>query len=237
MKILSIESSGQVASVAIAEDDKILGEYSINYKKTHSETLLPMVDEVVRMTETKLEEIDAIAISKGPGSFTGLRIGSATAKGLALALNKPIIPVPTVDGLAFQMWGNPGLICPIMDARRHQVYTGIYHFEGDDFVVDEAQNLCLIEDLVEHLNKLGKPVVFLGDASVLHREYIKAQSIIPVTFAPANLREQSAAAVALLGKQLFAQGVSESAAAHKPDYLRASQAERELGNKAKDFRI
>ncbi len=237
MKILSIESSGQVASVAIASEDKILGEYSINHKKTHSETLLPMVDEVVRMTETKLEEIDAIAISKGPGSFTGLRIGSATAKGLGLALDKPIIPVPTVDGLAYNLWGNQSLICPLMDARRRQVYTGIYHFEGDTFVVDEAQKLCLIEEIVESINQKGKPAVFLGDASVLHREFIEEHATVPVSFAPADRREQSAASIALLGKVLYEQGIFESAAAHKPDYLRASQAERELGNKAKDFRI
>ena len=103
MKILGLDSSGLVASVAIAEDDNLLGEYTVNYKKTHSQTLLPMLDEVARMIELDLSSIDAIAVAGGPGSFTGLRIGSATAKGLGLALEKPILNVPTVDALGYGM--------------------------------------------------------------------------------------------------------------------------------------
>ena len=105
MKILALESSGLVAGVAVAEDDNLLGEYTINYKKTHSQTLLPMLDEVAKMTELDLSTVDAIAVSAGPGSFTGLRIGSATAKGLGLALQKPLIHIPTVDALACNLWG------------------------------------------------------------------------------------------------------------------------------------
>ena len=129
MKILGLDSSGIVASVAVVEDDTMIAEYSVNYKKTHSQTLLPMLDEVVKMTELDLNTIDAIAVAGGPGSFTGLRIGSATAKGLGLALEKPLISVPTVEALAFNLYDVQGLICPIMDARRNQVYTGIYRFE------------------------------------------------------------------------------------------------------------
>ena len=105
MKILGIESSGLVASIAVMEDDNLLGEYTMNHKKTHSQTLLPMLDELVKMIELDLKTIDAIAVSKGPGSFTGLRIGSATAKGLGLALEKPIIPVETIDAMAYNLWG------------------------------------------------------------------------------------------------------------------------------------
>ena len=123
MKIIAIDSSGLVATVAIAADDTLTAEYTVNYKKTHSQTLLPMLDEIKKMTELDLDTIDAVAVAAGPGSFTGLRIGSATAKGLAMALDKPIIEVPTVDALAMNMWGTKDLICPIMDARRHQVYT------------------------------------------------------------------------------------------------------------------
>ena len=101
MKILGLDSSGIVASVAVVQDDVLVAEYTVNYKKTHSQTLLPMLDEIVRMTEMDLNTIDAIAIAAGPGSFTGLRIGSATAKGLGLALRKPLIAVPTVEGLAY----------------------------------------------------------------------------------------------------------------------------------------
>ena len=106
MKILALDSSGLVASVAVVSDDNLIGEYTINYKKTHSQTLLPMLDEVAKMTELDLKTIDFIAVSAGPGSFTGLRIGSATAKGLAMALDKQIVSVPTVDALAYNLWGS-----------------------------------------------------------------------------------------------------------------------------------
>ena len=116
MKLLALDSSGLTASVAVLEDDKLTAEYTVNYKKTHSQTLLPMLDAVRKITELDPASLDAIAVAAGPGSFTGLRIGSATAKGLGLALEKPIIPVPTVDALAYQMYGTDKLICPIMDA-------------------------------------------------------------------------------------------------------------------------
>ena len=132
MKILGLDSSGLVASVAVVEDDNLLGEYTVNYKKTHSQTLLPMLDAVVRMTELELASIDAIAVAGGPGSFTGLRIGSATAKGLGLALERPVVNVPTVDALAYNLAGCRDLVCPLMDARRSQTYTGLYRFSGNE---------------------------------------------------------------------------------------------------------
>ena len=129
MKILALDSSGLVASVAVVEDDNMIAEYTVNYKKTHSQTLLPMLDEIARMTDLDLKTIDAIAVAGGPGSFTGLRIGSATAKGLGLALDCPLIHIPTVDGLAYNLWGCKDMVCPLMDARRNQTYTGLYQFE------------------------------------------------------------------------------------------------------------
>ena len=121
MKVLGIDSSGMVASIAVVEDMQMLGEYTINYKKTHSQTLLPMLDEVAKMIELDLADIDVIAVAAGPGSFTGLRIGSATAKGLGLALKKPLVSVPTLEGIAFNFCGSDKVICPMMDARRSQV--------------------------------------------------------------------------------------------------------------------
>lgn len=120
MRILGIESSSMVASVAVVTDGVTTAEYTVNFKKTHSQTLLPMIDEVARMLELELSSVDAIAVSGGPGSFTGLRIGSATAKGLGLALDKPLIHVPTVDAMAYNLYGAAALICPIMDARRNR---------------------------------------------------------------------------------------------------------------------
>ena len=117
MKILALDSSGLVASVAVVENDTLLAEYTVNYKKTHSQTLLPMLDEISNMTELDLSTIDAIAVAGGPGSFTGLRIGSATAKGLGLALEKPLISIPTTAAIAYNIWDTNKFVCPIMDAR------------------------------------------------------------------------------------------------------------------------
>ena len=138
MKILGIESASLTASAAIWEDDLLTAEYTVNYKKTHSQTLLPMIDEIVTMTETDLETLDAIAVSGGPGSFTGLRIGSATAKGLGLALQKPLIHVPTLDAMAYEHFGTDRVICPMLDARRSQVYCGLYEHH-DEFKVLKPQ--------------------------------------------------------------------------------------------------
>lgn len=227
MKILAIDSSGLVASVAVVEDDNLLAEYTINYKKTHSQTLMPMLDEVVRMLELDLKTIDAIAVAGGPGSFTGLRIGSATVKGLGLALCKPIVSVPTVDGLAFNLFGTKGLICPIMDARRNQVYTGIYRFENGKMQVIKPQCAVSIDEIVERVNALGEIVTYLGDGVPVFREIIDRNSTVPVQYAPAHLNKQRASAIGTLGLQLYLDGKYTSAGDHVPDYLRLSQAERE----------
>lgn len=233
MLLLAIESSALVASIAIMSDNTLLGEYTTNFKKTHSQTLLPMMNELVQMTGISMEELDAIVIAGGPGSFTGLRIGAATAKGLGLALDKPLINVPTVDALAFNLYGIEQIICPIMDARRGQVYTGLYTFEGDDFKVITPQKAVGIDEIVEEINTLGRPVIFLGDGVPVHETFIREHSIVPCQFAPAHLNAQRAGALAALGKRYFEEGRVETADEHVPEYLRLSQAERELQEKLK----
>lgn len=236
MKILALDSSGLVASVAIVEDDNLLGEYTIHYKKTHSQTLLPMLDEVVRMLELDLKTVDAIAVAAGPGSFTGLRIGSATAKGLGLALKKPLISVPTLEALAYNLFECDGVICPLMDARRNQTYTGIYERRDGQFQVLEEGRAAAIEEILECLNRLGKKVIFLGDGIPVFREQIEEQLVVPYHFAPAHLNKQRAGAVAALGYQYLLQGKAESADKHRPNYLRLSQAERERAKKEQEKR-
>ena len=226
MRILGIESSSLVASVAIVEDGVTMAEYSVNFKKTHSQTLLPMIDEMVRLLGIELSTIDAIAVSGGPGSFTGLRIGSATAKGLGLALSKPLIHVPTLDATAYNLFGTSALICPIMDARRNQVYTGIYRFEKE-FTVVREQDAMDMGQLIQILNGMGEPVIFLGDGVPVFEKQIQDAVTVPFRFAPAHVNRQRAAAVAALGAVYFAGGKTETAAEHRPDYLRKSQAERE----------
>ena len=225
---MAIDSSGLVATVAILEDDKMIAEYTVNYKKTHSQTLLPMLDEIKRMTELDLESIDAIAVAAGPGSFTGLRIGSATAKGLGLALNKPIIPVPTVDALSYNLWGTSDVICPMMDARREQVYTGLYEFDSEkNHHVIVAQCAVAVTKIIERVNEIGRPVIYLGDGTPVYDEIIKSNTKVPYTLAPMHMSRQRAGALGCLAFKYYSEGRIESAADHSPDYLRVSQAERE----------
>lgn len=239
MKLLAMDSSGMTASVAIVEDDVMRAEYTMNYKKTHSQTLLPMIEEIVKMTETDLDEIDGIAVAGGPGSFTGLRIGSATAKGLGLALDKPIISVPTVVGLAYNYQMCSQLICPIMDARRNQVYTGIYSFDGIRLVTYMEQCAISIEELLENLVRVttdikhAKTIIFLGDGVPVHRVWLDEHLPQPHLFAPAHLNGQRAGALGVCAMELAREGKAESPAAHRPDYLRLSQAERERAEKKK----
>lgn len=237
MKILALDSSGLVASVAVVEDDNLLGEYTINYKKTHSQTLLPMLDEVAKMIELDMKTIDVIAVSAGPGSFTGLRIGSATAKGLALALDKKIVSVPTVDALAYNLWGSDAVICPLMDARRNQVYTGLYQFENGEMQTIESQCVVMIDEIVGKINALGRTVVFLGDGVPVFKDYLEKNLSVDHRYAPASMNKQRAASVACLGALLAENGKAEEARDHKPEYLRVSQAERERQEKERDFKI
>ncbi len=227
MKILGLDSSGLVASVAVVQEGNLLAEYTVNYKKTHSQTLLPMLDEIVRMTELDLNEIDAIAVAAGPGSFTGLRIGSATAKGLGFALGKPLIHIPTVDGLAYNLWGSRDLVCPLMDARRNQTYTGLYEFVDEKMRIIRAQCAVAIDEIIEHVNRQERPTVFLGDGVPVFQAFIGENCKVPFQFAPAHINKQRAASVASLGLLYFQEGKYETAAEHRPDYLRLSQAERE----------
>ncbi len=227
MKILAVDSSGLVASVAIVEDDTLVAEYTINYKKTHSQTLLPMLDEIVKMTETDLQSVDAIAVAKGPGSFTGLRIGAATVKGLALTLDKPVIGIPTVEGLAMNLYGADALICPLMDARRNQVYTGIYQFCDGELTVLEDQMAVGIDQIIQMLNERNQSVIFLGDGVSVYREIIEEKMMVPFSFAPAHQNNQRAGAVGVRAMSYYKQGKTESADDFVPEYLRLSQAERE----------
>lgn len=227
MKVLAIDSSSLVASVAVVEEEELLVEYTLNYKKTHSQTLLPMLDEIKRRIDLDLDSLDAIALTGGPGSFTGLRIGSATAKGLGQALEKPLVSVPTTEALAYNLFGCADYICPIMDARRNQVYTGIYYFHEDQLETAYMQCAIGIQELVDKINELGKPVIFLGDGVPVHRQYLEQNLTCPLRFAPAHMNRQRAGALGRLAIEYVRKGKVQTAMEHKPDYLRLSQAERE----------
>ncbi|MBR5177201.1 MAG: tRNA (adenosine(37)-N6)-threonylcarbamoyltransferase complex dimerization subunit type 1 TsaB [Lachnospiraceae bacterium] len=247
--ILAIESSGLTASVAVMSNGRLAAEYTVNNKKTHSQTLLPMINEVMKALELEPGELNCIAISCGPGSFTGLRIGSATAKGLGLALDKPIAEVSTLKGLAYNLCGNEGcVICPIMDARRQEVYTGAYEFVrtgiGENYEIRENSKKDSVSDfemktliteravplteMLSELEKLGKKVIFNGDAVPVYKDIIAEKFSLEYSFAPETLLLQRAASIAALGEKIFLNGEAKDADVHTPVYLRKSQAEREL---------
>ncbi len=229
MKILGLDSSGLVAGAAVVEDGILLGEYTTNYKKTHSQTLLPMLDALKNMIELDLNTLDAIAVASGPGSFTGLRIGSATAKGLGLALKKPLVEVPTLEGLAWNLWGTDRIVCPLMDARRNQVYTAAYEFvpRGEEFELKTVipQSPADINDMLEKINGLGRPVIFLGDGVPVYLDLIRKKVAVEYGIAPAGSNRQRACSIAALGAVYYAGGKAVDAADHRPEYLRKSQAE------------
>ena len=237
MKILAIESSGMVASVAVLEDGVLLTEYTVNYKKTHSQTLLPMLDAAAQMIELDMTTLDAIAVAGGPGSFTGLRIGSATAKGLGLALDKPLIPVPTTAAIAYNLYDAEGFICPMMDARRSQVYTGIYRFENHKMETVMEQKPVAVEEVAKELNCLGGPAILLGDGVAVYLERLTGLLEVPFSVAPAHLNRQRAGALAALALEYFREGKVCTAAEHRPDYLRLSQAERERAERERAEKI
>lgn len=247
MKLFAIEASGPVAGCAVLEDDKLIAEFSVQNQKTHSQSLMPMMEQMKRIMPFPLSEIDAVVTTAGPGSFTGLRIGAATAKGMGFALGVPVIPVPTVDALACNLPGTDALICPIMDARRQQVYTGIYCFEKQpaDPASKEEQILlrvlrpqCVrsIQETAQELNEMyntagGRSVVFLGDGVPVYRQVLAQLMQVPYRFAPAGADRQRAASAAVRAMQLYREQGSAcmvSADEFRPEYLRLSQAEREL---------
>ena len=237
IRILGIETSGPLASVALLKDGEVQGMKVGEFKVTHSETLMPMIDELVKETGMKLESLDAIAVSAGPGSFTGLRIGSATAKGLGMALNKPLIHIPTLHGMAYNLLGHSGFIVPMIDARRGTVYTGIFTFvlRADNTIDFEVfQDTCVmsIEELMERLELLTSldgnppPVVFLGDGLFEYHEKIDKLANLDYQYAPDEAMIQHADTVALLGQLFFYHGMTVPADQEAPDYLQKSQAER-----------
>lgn len=233
MKILGVDSSGLTCSVAMYVDGVIIAESSVNNSKTHSQTLLPMIEKVVADAGMQPEDIDIIAVAKGPGSFTGLRIGAATVKGLALALDKPLVPVSTLAGLAYNFAGVDGIICPLMDARRNQVYTAVYSFDDDRLLTllePCALGIDEIADILKsrYIEKNGvNKITFLGDGIPVHEQYIREHFGGSAQIAKPHMRLQNASSLAVYAEKLYEEGKVETGDEFEPEYLRMSQAERE----------
>ena len=165
-----------------------------------------MIDEICRMTENNAADCDIIAVSNGPGSFTGLRIGAATGKGLALALDKPMVAVPTLEAMAYNFYGDDRIICPVMDARRAHLYSGLYRFENGKLITVHEQCLISYGELAGILNEVKEKVVFVGDGIAAAKDYFKDNLTCNYTFSPAGLRTQRASSVALAAIDMANEG-------------------------------
>ena len=224
MKLLAIDTTGQTASVAVLEYDTLLAEYTINYHMTHSQTIMPMTEQICNMIKLNKNEIDYIACSCGPGSFTGLRIGAATAKGLALGLDISVVAVPTLDALAYNIFDTSAVICPIMDARRQQVYTAFYQWNEGEFCRITEYDALPIQSVIEKAKAYQKKVVFLGDGVAVKELLLQQKNFV---LSPIHSNLQRAASVGVLAMKQIAKGDVIKGSELELIYLRKPQAERE----------
>ena len=225
MKILAIDSTANTSTVAVLENDKLLSLYTVNTKNTHSETLLPMVKSALDSLRLTVNDIDAFAVSEGPGSFTGVRIGVATVKGLAFGREKACVGVSTIEALAQNLEGFSGVVCPIMNARRGQVYTGAF-LNGERIIPDGCMMLC---DLIPMLEKYGEPIYFVGDGYSL----IEGMENDKFRHTPEQLRYQNAYSVGKIAFEKLQRGECTTDNDLRVEYLRKPQAEREREERLK----
>lgn len=233
MKILALDTSSMPSTAAVVDEYNIISEFTINYKKTHSQTIMPIIDIICNMVELDINTIDYIAVASGPGSFTGLRIGASTAKGLAHALNKPIVPVPTLDGLAYNIFETNKIICPIMDAKRGHVYSALYTWNNRKLEKLTEYLAEPIEDIINIALTFETEVIFLGDGVPINIEKLK--QLIPNNFiiAPPSCNMQRAGSIGSLALELIKDNKTINYAEFAPFYIRKSQAEREYEQKHK----
>ena len=226
MKILAIESSSITASCAVSEGADLLGEVSLNHKKTHSEKLMPLIEKLMEELQLNIKDIDVIAISEGPGSYTGLRIGASIAKSLSFAANIPIANIPTMKALAGNIYDADKLIVPIMDAKAGRIYTGIYKWEKCSLTEVREQFPCNIDELIDILNDYNSPIIFNGDGSVNYRNIIEDRLDKEMHFAPGIFNNLRASTLSYLAYNKALRRELSDAFNFKPQYLRLSQAER-----------
>ena len=227
MKVLALDTSGPNCSVAVIDEEKVIANFNLNIGITHSEILLPLVDELNKFSKLTLNDIDVYACNVGPGSFTGLRIGIATIKGFALSLNKPVISVPTLTSLAYNVPYFDGTICAVLDAKNDNVYSALFKFENTpkmigDYLTDS------VEQLVDELKKYDSKILFVGSGAVAFKDKFIQEFGNRAYFMPYHLNEQSAVSVAKIALEKAINNEYDNVDSLHPLYLRKSQAERML---------
>ena len=224
MSILAIETATQVSSVAIATEDKVLAEINMQAKLTHSETLMPHIAEALKMSGEQKENLEAIAISIGPGSFTGLRIGLAAAKSMAYALDIPIVAVPTLKAMGYNLWNYDGLTIALLDAQKGNVYAEGYAWQDSEMVTEIKLEVMSFAELLEIAEGFEQPVTLMGD--VLREKFLKKYTLpANVNLAPPRFRMPQAASVAALGYEMLKNNETANVMDLEPMYIRRSEAE------------
>ena len=224
MKILALDSTAVVGSVALCEDTRMVAHYTLNTGNTHSQTLLPMIESALKCAEWEIDDLDLFAVSNGPGSFTGVRIGVATVKGLAFGKNIPCAGVSTLEALAYNLRYFNGIICPVMNARRAQVYNALFSCENGVLTRLCPDRAISIAELDEELCSMDQPIYLVGDGYDITIDGLEKTTVLPV---PDELRVQSGYSVAMCGLAAYERGEAVDDAALAVVYLRPSQAERE----------
>lgn len=226
MRILSIDSASKVATAALLDENNLIAEYTLNNKMEHSTLIMDMVDKLLKDSNLSIDDIDGFVVSKGPGSFTGLRIGMATIKGLSFGSNKPYISISSLDALAYSLISFDGIICPIMDALRDSVYTCLYKNNNGNLEKLTDYSALDLDELIEVLKEKGEKVIFTGDGLIKHKEYLST-NFPNVYFAPNHLSIIRASSLGDLGVKLLLDNVSDELNS-SPFYLKKPQAQREL---------
>lgn len=236
MNILAIDTSSSVASVAIINNEKLVGEYSINTNLKHSEKLMPIINQLLLSCDISINDIDCIGIAEGPGSFTGVRIGIATARAISHVINVPIIGVSTLEALAYNIPCFEGIVCPILDARRNQVYASAYRWEDNNVFSVINQDAYYIDDIIDELNKYNEKIIFLGDGIDIYKEKLVSGLGVKAKFSLIYTKLQRASSVAQLALKYSKKGEMKNCFQVLPNYLRKSEAERQYEAKIKGIK-
>ena len=230
MITLAVDSSSKVATVALMKNDRLLGEITLNDKREHSVILISIINDLLKNNDMTISDIDGFVVSKGPGSFTGLRIGMATIKGLSFGTGKPYISISSLDALALSVSNFDGLICPIMDALRNSVYTSLYKSSPNSEGTPELEKLIDytdldIDDLIELIKSKNEKVIFIGDGLDKYKDYLK-ENCPNCYFPPNHLNIIRASSLGEIGAKLLMNGQYDDPNS-TPFYLKKPQAERE----------
>lgn len=231
MKVLGIDTSTMMGSVGLIDDDRPIGEYSLSIEVTHSERLMEAIDILLHGSRTSLKDVDGFAISTGPGSFTGLRIGLGTVKGLCMATGKDAAPVSTLEALALNMPYCSYAICPVLDARKREVYTALFKYNENGCIIRLTEDMVISPVLL--IERIREPVVFLGDGVYVYRDFLKRRLGDYAYFAPVNAMLPSGLSVASIGLGKLKKGEIISST-EVPVYIRKSEAEIKRDDKRRE---